>query len=136
MRAALESGDVKSIAATLGADLKSRHDAVKVLHMARTKAESVPMVKRLYSHAWLESHGLPSLLPDKDRPSKVTRAVGVAVNSYVSFVKNALTRVQEEAILSAYADGVKDHLLIRRLMAEARARELRGLELKLGERAK
>lgn len=136
MRGALEDGDVKSIAAALGPDVKSRQDALKIMHLARTKATSVPLAKRQYSHQWLEAHGLPSLLPKKDHPPVIVRAVGIAVGSQVPFVQKSLSRAMEEACKSVQADGEKDDNVVRRVILEARDRELRGLELKLGERAK
>lgn len=136
MRSALADGDVKAIAASLGTEVKNRHDVLKIMHMARTKAVSVPREKRLYSHQWLLDRGLPSMLPDEERPPMIVRAVGIAVSSQVPAVKENLTKVQEGVVLDAFARGEKDQEKIKAAMKEAREKEMRGLMLVPGERAK
>ena len=136
VRDALDAGDPAALLRATGERVKSRHEADALLHMARSGAKSIALDKRQYSHAWLADRGLPSKLPKADRPSIICRSVGIAVLSNVRYVKDSLTSVQENAVLTAYADGVQDPKVVGRLMKEAREREARGLELLPGERAK
>ena len=136
VRDALDSGDAQALLRVTGEKVKNRHSADALLHMARSGAESIALDKRQYSHAWLADHGLPSKLPKADRPAIISRSVGIAVSSSVRYVKDSLTSVQENVVLSAYADGVQDPKVVGQLMKEAREREARGLELLPGERAK
>jgi len=136
VRDALDSGDAQALLRVTGERVKNRHSADALLHIARSGSKTIALDKRQYSHAWLTDHGLPSKLPKKDRPSIICRSVGIAVSSSVKAVKDALTGVQENVVLSAYADGVQDPKVVGKLMKEAREREARGLMLGPGERAK
>ena len=136
VRDALDAGDPVALLRVTGERVKNPHDAEKLLHIARSGAKSIALEKRQYSHAWLADRGLPSKLPKKDRPSIICRSVGIAVSSSVRYVRDSLTGVQENVVLSAYADGVQDPKVVGQLMKEAREREARGLMLGPGERAK
>lgn len=136
VRDALEAGDFRALLRLTGEKVKHPHDAEKILHMARSGAKTVDVTKRQYSDAWLRERGLPSSLPIEDRPSIISRSVGIAVLSSVQAVKEALTDVQEQAVLTAYADGIQDPQVVGQLMKEAREREARGLMLGANERAK
>lgn len=136
VRSFLESGDAVGLGKLTGLKVKTRHDMLKILHMARTQTQSIDLAKRQYSHRWLKERGLPSMLPEKDHPPEKAVSVGIAVKSAVPVVQVALHDAMRDAVLVAYADGEKDPKRIKALMMEAKERELRGLMLALGERAK
>ena len=58
-----------------------------VMHHARTGADSIPIHKRMYSHAWLRERGHPSALPKLMKPKAeqkeaiVVRAIGMSVGT-------------------------------------------------------
>ena len=103
-------------------------DVTTALHMARTAAESVPIAKRQYSHRWLVERGLPSQLPPEDRP-QVVDGVGISCNSQYPVVADAIRGAMEYAVLDCYANGDKEPEIVKPRMAEARARERKGLGL-------
>jgi hypothetical protein len=109
----------------------SSAEAEIMMHHARTQAESLPLAKRLYSHAWLDERGLPSGLPDALRPwrsePRIVRAVGVGVRGSRLPRADAreLERVMAEAGGAAILAGVMDNREISRAMWAARDRFLR-----------
>ena len=108
----------------------SKEAALRTLHLARTKAESVPMNLRRWSHIWLTERNLPSLLPDKDHPPKKVSAVGIGVRSTYPEVAKAIHGAMENAVEDAYAEGQTDPEFVGARMREARARERKALGLR------
>ncbi len=108
---------------------RNNEEALATLHFARTQAESIPKLKRCYSHSWLLERGLPSGLPDRlkakaDRlyPRKA-EAVGIAVKSLSAggdARARAIERAMSDAVEECYADGERDPGVIKARMAEAR----------------
>ena len=120
---------------------KSDHEALVVLHMARTAAISITLKLRAYSHRWLLDHGFPSQLPDKLKPAaeriypKVVTAVGISVNAASELLQPAMAEIQkamEDAVLEAYGDGKEGDIShIRNRMKEARERAVKALNIKV-----
>jgi len=115
---------------------KNDHETLVMLHHARTQARSVPNKLRYYSHRWLSDHGMPSGLPDGERPSaermypKVVEGVGISVNTRNEFLQPIVGQVRsamEYAVADAYADGRTEPEFVRVRMFEARAREYKKL---------
>lgn len=112
---------------------KTHHEKAVILHRARTGASSIPVPKRLYSHAWLVERGLPSGLPDELRPpherqgSVIVEAVGVSVRARNPARREdaaAIERAMSDAAAEAQADGLRDPKAISARMWEARDRVL------------
>ena len=120
---------------------KSDHEALVVLHMARTAAISITLKLRAYSHRWLLDHGFPSQLPDELKPlaerlyPKVVTAVGLSVNTESELLKPVMAEIQkamEGAVLEAYGDGKEGDIPhIRKRMKEARERAVKALNIKV-----
>jgi hypothetical protein len=110
--------------------IESDGEMLRTLHLARTQSEALAAHLRRYSHQWLTERGLPSALPESERP-KVARAVGISVNAgselfrpIVGFVRSAM----ENAVLETFADGHEDDdALVRRRMMEAKQTTVRKL---------
>ena len=110
----------------------SDFEVLVMIHRARTEAQSVVRSKRYYSHQWLVANGIPSGLPEKDRPKaerrdfKFAYGVGIAVKTNSQDPeRQALARhVQDamaDAVEHAFADGRTDTAFLRARMGEARA---------------
>jgi hypothetical protein len=137
--ACLEAVDVEGMRRLWGKvapNFPTHDDAgmVAAIHLARTKSELVRFNLRAYSHAWLLDHGMPSLLPDELRPKAqrlyptTAHAVGIAVTSQHDAVRNSITRVMQDAVLEAEADGrLTDSPFVRGRMQEARLKEKKKL---------
>lgn len=105
-----------------------------VIHVARTRMESIPIQLRLYSHQWLLENNLPSHLPDVLKPpaerigSKFAKGVGIAVMtddpSKVEAAK-AIQKAMGDAVEGAFADGRTDTPFLRQRMDEARDSAIR-----------
>lgn len=114
----------------------SDHDALVMIHVARTQAESVPLKARAYSHRWLLDHDLPSTLPDVLRPRaermypKRVQSVGVGVIASSPFMVPIAAMMQADqvdAVRDAYANGDTDPVLVKRLIKEAGENTLKKL---------
>ena len=117
------------------------HEALICIHRARTQATSIPFRLRAYSHRWLVERGLPSGLPDRQRPRaeqvvpKIVDGVGVAVIAGSSLTKPIVGMVRDAmsgAVMECYADGHREPEIVRPRMLEARAttvRQILGLKV-------
>lgn len=113
--------------------------ALTVLHIARTEAESVSLAKRQYSHRWLTERSLPSRLPDRLRPNaeqvcpKLARAVGIAFvcrNPATGLALPLIEKAMQDAVLEAASDNrLHDSEFVKQRMHEAQHRERRALGL-------
>lgn len=142
-RSALEDGDVAALRAIWAQAMPhlpqpaTDAEATVVMHHARTGAESLPLAKRAYSHAWLVERGYPSGLPDRLKPTaerlypRVLKAVGVAVRAAYPEVGKAVQQAMCAAVEELHADGVDldDRDRVRGLMHERRDHALRGFGL-------
>ena len=103
------------------------------MHVARTAADSVPLAKRLYSHAWLEERAMRSSLPDELRPEPtgpvIVPSVGISVNTSsksadrieeAKYIEGVMAAAAEDAMLS----GITDPARVSRIMWDARAKSL------------
>jgi hypothetical protein len=108
---------------------KNNGEALITLHLARTRAESVPDRLRCYSHAWLSERGLPSGLPDQLKPKAArlyphkVEAVGVAVKALTAAsipLARATEKAMSDAVAECYADGITDTAVIKARMEAAR----------------
>lgn len=117
---------------------KSDAEALRTLHMSRTRLETMPLNLRAYSHRWLLDQGLPSQLPDELKPvaerlyPKVVEAVGISVNfksEALAPLVQPVQSVMEVVANEAHADPKlwADQPRVRRLMMDAKARELKKL---------
>lgn len=115
---------------------KDDFDTLSTIHAARTAAKFMHFRKRAYSHRWLLDHGVPSLMPDRLKPSAeqiypaVVEAVGISVNASSQLFKPIVKPVRdamENAVLECYADKQKDPTFVKRRMLEARARTIKSL---------
>lgn len=127
----MDVGGMRRLASIVGQREMSVEHTTIAMHYARTQAESIAFEKRAWSHAWLSERGFPSGLPDELRPRadriypRVVEAVGVAVKpmSEASIpLAKAIERAMSDAVAECYADGVRDPLIIRARMAEARCK--------------
>lgn len=107
----------------------STHQTLMMLHFARTKAESIPLKLRAYSHRWLVDEGYESGLPDNLKPSaerlypKIADAVGLSVNGKGDLMKAIVPLVRgsmEDAIQEAYADNRTEPTFVKQRMFEAK----------------
>jgi hypothetical protein len=141
-RAALEAGDfrqLRRISEQAEPHLPRLTDdqAEIVMHDARTRARSMPLWKRLWSHRWLSERGHESGLPDRLRPSaeqvtpRIVAAVGISVKTTSAIIAPAAEAIRNEmelAVKEADADGrLEDSPFVRARILEARARALRQL---------
>jgi hypothetical protein len=107
-----------------------------VIHLARTRISSLSFRYRAYSHSWLLERGIPSMLPDRLRPSadrmypRIVEAVGISVNSKSNIIKPALSMIQKnmsDVVLECYSDKKTDVRFIRQRMNNVRADTMRKL---------
>jgi hypothetical protein len=141
-RAALEAGDFKELRriseqAEPHLPRLSDAQAEKVMHDARTRAESMPLPKRLWSHRWLTERGHDSGLPDRLRPSgeqvcpRIVSAVGISVKTSSQIIAPAAEAIRNEmemAVREADADGrLEDSPFVKARILEARQRALKQL---------
>jgi hypothetical protein len=105
---------------------KTDAEALVVLHHARTRAVTLPLKLRAYSHYWLVERGLRSDLPDKYRKQAereypwIADSVGIAVGSRWQEVKLAIRGVMEGAVSECYAENQHDPKIVKPLMMERR----------------
>jgi len=138
MRRCLEALDIAGIrrlwrhAAPGMPQPESDDDALIAIHIARTASETIDFKLRAYSHSWLAERDIPSQLPDSLRPRaerlypRVAEAVGIAAliqRPYTPVVQG----VMRDAVAECYADGERCPKVIRGLMMERRAREMKRL---------
>ncbi len=94
---------------------ESDAEAEVIMHQARTAADSVPMPKRIYSHAWLAERGLPSQLPDGMKPPRERKGPPVifpaALIGVGTLSSNAGRREEAKAMERAMADAVGDMIV-------------------------
>jgi hypothetical protein len=101
-------------------------EALMVLHHARTRAATIPLKLRAYSHYWLIERGLRSDLPDKYKAQAareypwIADSVGIAVSSRWQEVKLAIRGAMEGAVSDCYADGNRDPVIVKPRMMEMR----------------
>jgi len=137
-REALSAGDVhrvRQLWAAVRPSMPQPKDAAEaevVMHRARTEAASVPLHKRLYSHAWLEERAMASGLPDKLRPdpvmSRIVAGVGVSVKSLSGRNSDRAAAIQAAMAMAAgeaMEDGDTDPKIVSARMWAARDRVLR-----------
>ena len=120
-RAALYDGDVsrtRHLWAQVSPEMpqpQTDDEAEVIMHQARTAADSVPMQKRIYSHAFLAERGLPSQLPDGMKPPRERRGPPVifpaALISVGSLSRSADRREEAKAMERAMADAVGDMIV-------------------------
>ncbi len=111
---------------------ESDAEAEVIMHQARTAADSVPMQKRIYSHAFLAERGLPSQLPDGMMPKRERKGPPVifpaALIGVGTLSSNKDRREEAKAMEKAMADavggmivsGITDKARIAKRMWEAR----------------
>ena len=137
-RTALYDGDARRtrhLWAQVSPDMpqpESDAEAEVIMHQARTAADSVPMQKRIYSHAFLDERGLPSHLPDgmkppRDRhgPPVIFSAALIAVGSLSRSADRreeakAMERAMADAVGDMIVSGITDKTRIAKRMWEAR----------------
>ena len=110
---------------------ENTHQALVMLHYARTHMRKMPNKFRFYSHCWLRDEGLPSALPDIMRPKAErmypvgVRAVGVASGSAPGRkgpFNFAIEKVMSDAVLETHADGHENQPeIVKARMLEKRA---------------
>ncbi len=117
-RTALYDGDVhrtRHLWAQVSPDMpqpENYDEAEVIMHQARTAADSVPIHKRIFSHAFLAERGLPSQLPDGLKPPRERKGPPVifpaALIGVGTFSKRADRREEAKAMEKAMADAVGD----------------------------
>jgi hypothetical protein len=101
-------------------------EALIVLHHARTRAATLPLKLRAYSHYWLIERGLRSDLPDKYKRQAereypwIADSVAIAVGSRWPEVKFAIRGAMEGAVSECYADNKRDPAIVKPRMMEMR----------------
>jgi hypothetical protein len=116
---------------------ENAHQALIMLHYARTKLGNMPQRLRFYSHCWLRGHDLPSALPDHLKPKAermypiIVQAVGVSsggLGGSKGAFNYAIQDVMRDAVLETQADGhdlaspvVKHRMLEKRALFKKRA---------------
>jgi hypothetical protein len=115
---------------------KTDHEALVMIHVARTKASSLSRRLRFYSHRWLLDNGYASLLPDELKPSaermypRIVEGVGIAVKGMTELTRAVAPIIQasmSDAVLEAYADKKTDPDFVKARMMEARQKTKRRL---------
>lgn len=115
---------------------KDDHEALVTIHQARTRAESMAMRLRFYSHRWLLDNGYESGLPDRLKPSaervypRVVEAVGISCNATSSLFRPITGIIQgamSDAVLECYADGERQPEIVKGKMMEARRKTISNL---------
>ncbi len=117
-RAALYDADVRRtrhLWAQVSPDMpqpESDGEAEVIMHQARTAADSVPIQKRIYSHAFLAERGLPSQLPEGMKPPRERNGPPVifpaALIGVGTLSSNCDRREEAKAMERAMADAVGD----------------------------
>jgi hypothetical protein len=116
-------------------------EALIVLHHARTRAITLPLKLRVYSHYWLTERGLRSDLPEKYKKIAdqidlgIADSVGISVSSRWPEVQSAISGAMVGAVSECYADNKRDPLIVKPRMMEKRADMRRKLFGSLTERA-
>ncbi len=120
-RSALYDGDVsrtRHLWAEVAPDMpqpESHAEAEVIMHQARTAADSVPIHKRIYSHAFLDERGLPSQLPDGMKPPRDRKGPPVIFSAALigvgSLSKQSGRREEAKALERAMADAVGDMII-------------------------
>jgi hypothetical protein len=101
---------------------ESDWQALRIIHMARVRMESLSPQQKRYSQAWLREH---------DINSKIVAAVGIAVKPRSSDDRTRasdVTAAMSDAVLQAVKDGVDLDLEVpevRKRMSDARQKLLR-----------
>ncbi len=107
-------------------------EAEVIMHQARTAADSVPMQKRIYSHAWLAERGLPSQLPDGMKPPRERKGPPVIFPAALICVgalssssdrreeAKAMERAMADAVGDMITSGITDKARIAKRMWQAR----------------
>jgi len=117
------------------------HEALCVLHYARTQTITINLRLRAYSHYWLLDHGLPSALPDELKAKAarlyphIVDAVGVACKSSFPEVANMVQQAMVGAVLDCYAEGKRDPSYVKPIMMERRAQAKKALHGILSDKA-
>lgn len=139
-RRCLEAGDVAGVRrlwAHVSPHLPQPKDdaqALVMLHMARTGAESIRFKLRAYSHAWLIERHYPSRLPDELKPKAqriypvTVDGVGISVNATSAAMAPVAKHIQgamSDAVMDAFAEGKTDPVFVKDRMMEARERTKR-----------
>jgi hypothetical protein len=116
---------------------ENEHQALVLIHYARTQMRKMPNKLRFYSHCWLVGESLPSALPDNMRPRAqrmypiIVKAVGVGSGSFGGVKRPfniAIQSVMVDAVKECQADGydlgspvVKNRILEKRAEFKKRA---------------
>jgi hypothetical protein len=110
---------------------ENKHQALVLIHHARTQMRKMPNKYRFYSHRWLRDNGLPSALPDEMKPRAermypvIVKAVGVASGSGPGSkgpLNYAVQKIMSDAVLECQADGYAlDLPIVQARMLEKRA---------------
>lgn len=112
------------------------YEILIVLHMTRTKTQSLRFRYRAYSHSWLIERDLPSMLPDNLRLRaeriypRIVEGVGISINTTSSIIKPALSIIQKsmsDAVLECYDDKNTDVSFIKQRMQETRVDTMKKL---------
>lgn len=107
-----------------------------MIHSARTQCRSIAFRYRAYSHQWLLANGLPSPLPDQERPRAERRdfqfavGVGIAIKATTPLgraVKPAVVRACGARAAELVGNGVLDSTVLSREIQKTRARTLKAL---------
>lgn len=117
--------------------LEDDESIVTMLHLARTRSNSIDIRNRAYSHRWLMERGHTSLLPDDLRPQaeriypRIVTGVGIGTvigsttsQARLEFGQEVRTQM-ENAVLDAYAEGRTDPEYVRGRMEDARQKAWR-----------
>lgn len=113
------------------------HEALIMLHHARTRSNVVRLRDRVYSERWLVDQGYPSALPDELRAlgdrlyPRIVEGVGISVavsSEFMRPVGDALVHAQAVVVADAYNSGpVVDAVKLKAAMEEARLAEKKRL---------
>lgn len=113
------------------------HEALIMLHHARTRSNVVRLRDRVYSERWLVDQGYPSALPDELRAlgdrlyPRIVEGVGISVavsSEFMRPVGDALVHAQAVVVADAYNSGpVVDPVKLKAAMEEARLAEKKRL---------
>lgn len=93
----------------------SDSEVLHTLHLARVKANSIPLNLRLYSKQWLKEHSM----------SKVVSGVGISVNAPAHRSEQAkeIHEAMQESVLSSIKSGIsleEESQEVHRRMQQAR----------------
>ena len=96
-----------------GIPVPSKSEALKTLHLARTKSKRMTPAEQSYSVRWLADHDVV-----------MAQAVGISVNSKHAQVKSAIHDAMRQAVIDS---GDASPHIVRANMQAARLRERLGL---------